>query len=164
MATPAINAKWMQSALQSEEAFSVNLGGLVFGSSIYWAVKTKILRGWGACRFCSAALLWQDNSNISLRDKWHRQRANASWLLLSLFFWMFFAVYFRLYLPGFNVKYRFIFFFPQFFMFLWKLGVMLCYPMLRFRLQLLDCSTGSLPEALSSSQQGEAGTFRWKIS
>lgn len=55
--TPAINVKWMQSALQSKGVFSLNLGGLMFGSSLYWAVKAKLLRGWGALRFCSVVFL-----------------------------------------------------------------------------------------------------------
>lgn len=33
--TPAINVKWMQSALQLKGVFSVNLGGFVFGLSLY---------------------------------------------------------------------------------------------------------------------------------
>lgn len=34
----------------------------------------------------------------------------------------------------------------------------------QFQTLLSDCSTELLPEGPSSSQQGEANTFRWKIS
>lgn len=132
----------MQSALQAKGVFSVYFCGLIFGEGC-----SQVL--------LSCIALWQNNNIMPLRDKSYICRTNSSRLLLLPIFWMSFAIYFKLYLPGFNANislHDFFFFFPQFFTFLYKLGEVLCYPVLRSRLYLLDCSTGSLSGAPSNSQ------------